>query len=380
MRVNMRYCSRCILPDSRPGVAIGADGVCNGCKSVADKHDKVDWDARAADFSRLVSDVKALGRDYDCLIPVSGGKDSYWQVVKCLEAGLHPLAMTYIIPGQTELGRRNLDNLIHIGVDHIAVRVNPEVERRFILAAFRRTGTSGLPTHMAIYTMPLRIALRHDIPLVVYGENSAIEYGSRDRSLAGAHVDRRWLEQFGVTHGTTATDWVGEDLSTRDLQPYYAPAEEQLAQAQLQAIFLGYYFFWDVEQSQRVATAHGFSNRPEGARVGTYDYVNIDDDFITIHHHLKWYKFGITRSWDNLSLEIRNGRLTRAEAIERLRLLGDETPHRDIEHFAAYLGISVEEYFRICETFRNHDIWVQRYGRWEIDGFLIPDWPWPSSG
>jgi len=375
----MRYCLSCLLPDSRPGVALDEAGICNGCRSVAAKHDSIDWDARARAFEELAASARQRSHGYDCLIPVSGGKDSYWQVVTCLEAGLHPLTMTYIIPGQTELGRRNLDNLIRIGVDHVAVRVNPEVERRFIEQAFRRTGTSGLPTHMAIYTMPLRLALRYDIPLVVYGENSAIEYGTEDESLAGARVDRRWLQRFGVTHGTTAADWVGETLSERDLQPFFAPGEDELAAADLKAVFLGYYFPWDVEQSRRVATAHGFQSRAEGARVGTYDYVNIDDDFIAIHHHLKWYKFGITRSWDNLSLEIRNGRLTRDQAIETLRALGDETPQRDIEHFCAYLGISVAEYYRICESFRNRDIWVRRNGRWEIEDFLIPDWPWPGD-
>lgn len=373
-----RYCARCILPDTRPGVAIGADGVCNGCKSVAGKHDTVDWPARAAAFEDVVRQAKARGRAYDCLIPVSGGKDSYWQVVKCLEAGLHPLTMSYIIPGQTELGRQNLEQLVRIGVDHIAVRVNPEVERRFVERAFRETGTSGLPTHMAIYSMPLRIALEQQIPLVVYGENSAIEYGSEDESLNGAQVDRRWLARFGVTHGTTADDWVGDGLSARDLAPFRAPDEAALAAAGLRAIFLGYYFHWDVEESLRVASAHGFRARPEGARVGVYDYVNIDDDFIAIHHHLKWYKFGITRSWDNLSIEIRNGRLTREAAIERLRALGDETPQRDIRRFADYLGIGVDEYFAICERFRNRDVWQRRDGRWQIDGFLLRDWNWPA--
>ncbi|MCC7410161.1 MAG: N-acetyl sugar amidotransferase [Gammaproteobacteria bacterium] len=375
----MRYCRRCILPDTRPGVAIGADGVCHGCHSVARKQRSVDWAERAAEFTRVVEHARSHSHGYDCLIPVSGGKDSYWQVVKCLAAGLHPLTMTYVVAGQTDLGRRNLENLVRIGVDHVAVRVNPAVERRFIERAFRRTGTSGLPAHMAIYSMPLRLALRYDIPLVVYGENSAIEYGSEDESLAGAEVNRRWLDRFGVTHGTTAADWIDEDLSERELMPYVAPSAAELAQADLRAIFLGYYFHWDVQESYRVATAHGFCSREEGARVGTYDYVNIDDDFIAIHHHLKWYKFGITRSWDNLSVEIRNGRLTREQALERLRQLGDETPQRDIEAFAAYLGISVAEYYAVCERFRNRDIWTRRNGRWEIDGFLIQDWPWPAD-
>lgn len=373
-----RYCRNCILPDSRPGVALGADGVCRGCLNVHRKQ-SIDWAARRVDFEALVAWARQRGASWDCLIPISGGKDSYWQVVTCLEHGLRPLCVTCVYPGRNAHGEGNLRRLLQLGVDHFEFRLNPQVERVFHEKAFRRLAISGLVSHLAIFNVPIRVAVAHGIPLVVYGENSAFEYGSRDDSLAGARLDRRWLRSFGVSAGTTVEDWIDADLPRERLAPLIRPSDAEIAASGVEVAFLGHYFPWDPEVSRRIATAHGFQARAEGPRVGHYDYVNIDDDLIAIHHHPKWHKFGITRSWDNLSVEIRNGRIQRDEAIAILRERGDETPWADIAKYCAYLRITEADYFATLERFRNRDLWSRRDGRWVIDGFLIPDFPWPED-
>jgi len=366
------YCNVCILPETRPGVRIDEQGVCNGCQNARVKTG-IDWTARSDAFDEVVAAAKSRGSLYDCVIPVSGGKDSHWQVVTCLEHGLHPLCVTYVYPGRTELGEQNLHNLESLGVDHIELSVNPHVEKRFVNKAFRRKGISGLVSHMGIFAFPVNLAARFDIPLVIYGENSAFEYGTEDESLVGATLDRRWLEKFGVTDNTQARDWIDADLSEKDLAMFFLPEDELLESKQIRTVFLGWYFHWDPVETYRIAREHGFKARTEGARVGHLDYVNIDDEFIAIHHHAKWYKYGITRSWDTLSIEIRAGRLTRAEAVDELKQMADETPWHDIGLFCEYLDISVAEYFEILESFRNRDIWSRRDGRWVIDDFLIED-------
>ena len=144
-------------------------------------------------------------------------------------------------------------------------------------------------------------------------------------------------------------------------------------------MFLGQFFEWDPLVTYERATAHGFQGRDQGPKTGFYEFADIDDDFISIHHYLKWHKFGFTRSYDNLSLEIRNGRMTRDQAIEVLRARGDETPHADIDAFCDYVGISRERFSEIIEQFRNPEIWSRRDGTWMIDDFLIPDWDWSSE-
>ena len=210
----------------------------------------------------------------------------------------------------------------------------------------------------------------------MWGENSAFEYGGTEEERIGFRLDSRWLVKYGVTHGTTAREWVSADLSEKELTPYFGPSDEDLDQSGTLAAFLGYYFPWDPETSLAVAAAHGFQSRAEGPKTGYYDYADIDDDFISIHHYLKWHKFGFTRVFDNLSIEIRNGRITREQALDIIRRSGDQTPREDIEKFCAFLGISTRHFFDVIEKFRNPEIWVRRNGRWEIDGFIVPDWEW----
>lgn len=371
----MRYCSNCILPSTRPNIAFDVAGVCNGCTAHREKP-RIDWAARERAFAEVVQNAKSRSRGYDCLIPVSGGKDSTWQVVKCLEYGMNPLALTWKSPGRTELGARNLANLVGLGVDHIDYQVNPRVERKFMRLALERCGSTAIPMHMALFNIPLTVAARLGIPLVVWGENSAFEYGGPEEERRGFKMDDQWLRRYGVTQGTTARDWVGEQLTARELTPYFGPTEAELEAAGVLAVFLGYYFQWDPERSLKVALAHGFSVRAEGPKTGYYNYADIDDDFISIHHWLKWYKFGFTRLFDNLSLEIRNGRMSRPEALEILRLRGDETPWEDIDKFCAFTGMSRQEFFALIERFRDPQVWKLKEGRWMIPDFIIPDWHW----
>lgn len=372
----MRYCTRCVIPETRPNIAFDAEGVCNACRQ-HEQRVEVDWDERARAWAQLVDGAKSASSGYDCLIPVSGGKDSTWQVLTCLEHGLNPLAVTWKTPGRTPLGQRNLDNLVSLGVDHIDYQVDPKVEARFMVLATERLGLPGLPMHMALFAIPLRLAVSLRIPLVVWGENSAVEYGSTDEALRGSRLDAAWLERFGVTAGTTAADWVGVGGLTRaDLTPYVRPSAQELDDAGVRAVFLGHFLPWDPVATAELARAHGFEGAP-AARTGTYAFADVDDHFISVHHHFKWPKFGFTRSFDNLSLEIRNGRITREEAIATLRELGDETPHDDIERWCAFTGISRARFDEIEASFRNPDVWTRGGdGAWRIDGFIVPDRRW----
>jgi len=372
----MRYCVACVLPDTRPNLILGPDGVCNACRVHRSKTD-IDWTSRSQAFDRLVAEVKARSRGYDCVIPVSGGKDSTWQVIQCLNAGLTPLAVTWKTPSRTAVGRRNLDNLVSLGVDHIDYQINPRVESRFMLRALERYGSTAIPMHLALFNIPLRIAVKFGIQLVVWGENSAFEYGSANQAHTGFKLDETWYRTYGVTHGTTASDWVGEDFTEKELAGYVGPLSDELERSGTHAIFLGWYFPWDPQTSLAVAREQGFQCEPTGARTGYYDFADIDDDFISIHHWLKWYKFGFTRLFDNLSLEIRNRRLTREQAVAMIRARGDQTPYADIEKFCRFVGIEEPHFWKICEAFRNRTIWKQREsGAWYIPDFLIEDWPW----
>jgi hypothetical protein len=154
------------------------------------------------------------------------------------------------------------------------------------------------------------------------------------------------------------------------------PTGEELAARRIQSIFLGYYLPWDPAESLRVARAHGFMSRAEGPKTGYYDYADIDCDFVSVHHYFKWLKFGFTRLFDNLSLEIRNQRMTRNEAIAVIAERGDEVPHEDIARLCQFLRIPETHFWDIAEKFRNPEVWVSDAGRWVIRDFIVPGWSW----
>jgi N-acetyl sugar amidotransferase len=372
----MRYCRTCILPHTRPNIRFDANGKNCNC-ATAEKKAAVDWTAREAMFRQLVAETRAKGARYDCIIPVSGGKDSTWQVIKALEYGLKPLCVTWKTPARNVLGAANLQNLINLGVEHIDFSINPLVERCFTLKAFAKLGSPVIPMHMALHAVPLQIAVGLKVPLILWGENSAYEYGGEDEGLKGTRLTHAWLKKFGVTNGTSAEDWIGDDLSRRDLAPYFWPSDAEQDAAGVNAVFLGHYFRWDPVMTYEAAKARGFQ-ADDKPKTGYYAFADVDDEFlITIHHWMKWFKFGFTRLWDNLSLEIRNGRMSRDQAMEIVRASGEEMPVEEIRRFCDYVGINESRFFEIVDSFRNKDIWKKDMeGHWRLESFLIPEWKW----
>lgn len=369
------YCKTCVLPNTRPNLRIRPDGSCD-CVAMSAKLDQSEAD-RLKEFELLVTYAKDKNAEYDCVIPVSGGKDSTWQVVKALEHGLHPLCVTWRSPGRNQLGERNLRNLVNLGVDHIDVTINPLVERTFTRKAFERLGSPAIPMHMAIHALALQTAVRYRSPLVIYGENSADEYGNTDDSTRGYLLTSEWLMRYGATGRTTAKDWIDSELSMRDLQPYQWPSEDELSTVGVRPVFLGYFFKWDAMETFRIAKEHGFESASQ-PKVGIYEFADIDDSFvIAVHHYMKWLKYGFTRTWDNIALEIRAGRLSREEGLNRIKSLGQEYPREAIQDFCRYVGYTEDDFVGVIERFRNPSIWSKSNdGVWRIEGFPISEWSW----
>ncbi len=365
----MRYCKNCILPSTRPGLKIGSDGVCNACKTNSESLiNEIDWGEREKEFIKAVNSVSS-NSNWDCVLPVSGGKDSTWALLKVLEYGLKPLCVTWKTAKRNNLGEQNLQNLISLGADHIDFSVNPKAERAFTRDAFVRSGIPLIPMHLAIYNLPIRIATQFNIPLVVYGENSAIEYGG-EKKYHTQELTKEWLLRFGVNDGTTAQDWISSEISEKDLLPYTTPDTSKFCP---KAIFLSTFFQWSVFKTKEIAMQNGLQV-PDIAKSGTHSFSDIDEEFlVTIHHWLKWYKFGFTRKWDNLSLEIRANKISRDKAIQYLVNNPEEVPINEIKDFCHYIEISENQFFEYSEKFRNRDIWMKsNLGKWIIKEPLHP--------
>ena len=374
----MKYCKTCILPDTRPGIFLDEDGICSGCHGYYDKTKAIDWHDRALKFEQLISWAKKQSTTYDCIIPVSGGKDSWYQVIKAKEANLKVLCVTWKTPGRTYVGQKNLDALVaKLNVDHIDFTIDPEVEKKFMIASFERKGATGIPMHMAIFSIPMRLANQFKIPLVIWGENPQLEYGGNKKERLANNLNLEWISRHGVTNCTSLNDWIGQQgLTSSELEAYRLPTKEQLNLFNPRSIFLGSFFEWNSWDNAELAKQHGFESNPIHLKTGLWHFADVDCHFISIHHFLKWFKFGITRSFDNLSLEIRQGFINRDTAKKKLTELGLQQPYEDIEKFCEFTGKTQKWFWDVAESHRNKEIWKLVDGIWKIPDFLIEDWEW----
>ena len=369
------WCKLCLMPSTRPNLSFNNDGICSQCLNFK-KKENINWNLRKINFDKLVKKIKAKKKLYDCVIPVSGGKDSTWQVIKCLQMGLKPLCVTWKTPFRTKIGSTNLKNLINLGVDHIDWTINQKIEKQFVKKTFLLSGSTALPMHYAIFSIPLKVAYKFDIPLVVWGENSAYEYGNDDLNKL-TEFNQKWLSKYGVNNNKSLNFWK-KKISNLDLTSYELPNLKDLSK-KTKIIFLGDYFRWDPKVSFKIAQKKGFQETNK-ANIGIYNFADIDDNTINIHHWIKWFKFGFTRDFDNLSIEIRNNRVSKENAIKKIKNTNlNYLNKKSISDFCKYIKISEEIFFRAVEKFRNKKIWYKQGSIWIIKDFIIMDYNWNEN-
>lgn len=194
--LSMLYCTECIMPSTRPEQVFDG-GVCDACRSAKRKHTEIDWQQRQVEFENILQTYRGDGSWYDCIIPVSGGKDSCYQAITMKEKyGMNPLCATFTPCELTDVGRQNLDFLREEGFDLIQVSHNRKSYRELMKIGFLKLGDCCWPEHIGIFTAPIRVAVQYQVPLVIWGENSQFEYGGPVSRRDNPYLDRSWLEEF----------------------------------------------------------------------------------------------------------------------------------------------------------------------------------------
>lgn len=354
----IRYCTHCLYPDSKPDLWFDDRGVCSACIGYESRK-AVDWDQRREEFKAVTGRYRSKdGSNYDCIVPVSGGKDSTYQVIRLLQHGLNPLCVTATTDSLSEIGRRNLENIGKLGVDHIEVNMNPVVRRRINRLALTEIGDISWPEHIAIFTVPVRMATQLKVPLLVWGENSQNEYGGPAAAQENHVLDRRWLEEFGGLLGLRVTDLIGlEGITRRDLVQYFYPTDADLKSVGVTGIFLGYFFPWDGYQNALIAQGYGFETEPRMVEGSLANYENLDNYQTGIHDYFKYLKFGFGRATDIANNHIRRGRLTREDAVPLVKRHDGKLPWtylgRPLADILKEIDMTVDEFLGVCDRFTN---------------------------
>lgn len=353
----MRICLRCVLPDTKPDLLIDDEGICSACRHY-EARPEIDWSTRGGDFINLVKQLGSNSTSYDCLVPVSGGKDSTFQVLKMKSLGLNPLAVTASTCDLTPIGARNIDNIKRLGVDHITVSPNPAVRARLNRAGLETVGDISWPEHVGIFTIPIRVAIWLRIPLIVWGENSQNEYGGPEEAAAKATLDRNWLEEFGGLLGLRVSDIPTiAGVSDEEMFLYSYPSAEEIDSLGLKGLFLGQFFPWDGLSNALISQANGFETYGTAIEGSMVDYENLDNFQTGVHDYFKFLKFGFGRATDIASLHVRRGRITRDEALEIVKNREGKFPWtylgKSLHEILRPLDMNVDEFVAICDQFTN---------------------------
>ncbi|MEZ5379148.1 MAG: N-acetyl sugar amidotransferase [Acidimicrobiales bacterium] len=368
----IRYCTNCVMPETKPDILFDDAGVCSACRHFEGRKD-VDWDARRIELEEVLARYRREGRTYDCVIPVSGGKDSTFQVIRMLELGARPLCVTATTDHLTDIGRRNIENIKSLGVDHIEVSTNPVVRRRINKLALTQVGDIAWPEHVTIFTVPVRIAVQMDIPLIVWGENSQNEYGGPAAAANDNTLTRRWLEEFGGLLGLRVNDLVGQSgITERDLTQYTYPTDAELERVGVTGIFLGYYLPWDGAQNATIAQAYGFESYPHTVEGALLNYENLDNAHHRIHDYFKFLKYGFARATDHACMAVRRERMSRHDAVELVRRHDGKFPWSylgvDLVDVLDSIDMTLDEFVAVCDRFTNKRIFVT-----DRNGNLVKD-------
>lgn len=357
------WCARCVYPSSSAvPLTFDDDGVCSGCL-VHDQKDEIDWDQR---YRLLLEIVEPYRRSsgHECIVPVSGGKDSYFQVHFVKERlGLKPLLVTYNGNNYLDAGWRNLMRMKEVfNADHLIVSTGIDTLIRMNRLGFRKMGDMNWQNHCGIFTAPVQAAVNYNIPLMFWGEHGLTELGGM---LSNYDLPEFTL-RYRVDQCLRGYDWydfLGDEedpIGEHELECFKYPPDEDIQRVGVRGLHVGSFVKWDANaHCKLVMEKYGWKPSPVPFERTYRTMSNLDDRYENgAHDYLKWIKFGYGRATDHASKDIRGGYMARDEGIEMVRKY-DHVKSSDIHHWLDYVGRAEEWFDRICDTFRHPSVWVR---------------------
>ena len=364
----MKYCKKCLQPDTRPGIYFSEDGVCGACLYEESKA-SIDWGQRINELHEIAEWAKSKKRPYDCVIGVSGGKDSTFQAVYAKEKlGLNVLLVNCEPNCITEVGKYNIENLINLGFDCIKIRPNPKVERILARKSFYEYGNIVKPSEYPLWVSAYRIALNMDIPLIIQGENASLTLGTSKTGQDGGG-DAFNVTKLNTLQGCNAADWVSDEVSERDLFFYQFPSMEEFKNKDIRAIWLQYYVKeWSQVYNADFSIARGLRGRwtEDLKDLGRYRRNSaLDSDMQIPNQMIKYLKMGFGFATDEACYDIREGRLSREEAKWLVEQYDGKCGEQYIEQFCDYISITKEEFWRVVDGYVNRKLFYKdESGKW----------------
>ncbi len=402
--LDVKYCTRCVISNQRPNSAVeyehtaetvkdtihfDEEGVCDACRVGEQKHQSIDWSAREQQLHDLCDRYRRKNGSYDCLVPGSGGKDSFYAAhILKTKFNMHPLTVTWAPHIYTPWGWKNFQSWIHAGFDNYLMTPNGRVHRLLTRLAVEKLFHPFQAFIFGQKSLAPKMALLVDIPLVFYGESEA-EYGNPLQDTGSAQRDWTYFttrDKSKIYLGGVSIRELLEDfgLVEQDLIPYFPADPQQIQEKRVEVHYLGYYLKWHPQGCYYYSVEHGgFQASPERTP-GTYSkYNSIDDRIDDFHYYTTGVKFGIGRATYDAAQEIRSGEITRDEGVALVKRFDHEFPQRFADEIFQYLSIDPKsfpiaaknfeqpildrDYFdRLANSFRSPHVWTYESDQWAL--------------
>ena len=356
----MKRCTKCVMPDTRPGIRFNEEGVCQACLNY-DARKNIDWDQRFAELAKLCG-IHRKDTGYDCIIAVSGGKDSHWQVHVMKELmGMHPLLVSVEdnFP-MTDAGAHNIKNISEeFGCDIISLKPNIKDQKMVMKYTFEKYGSPTWYIDRMIYTYPLHMAKQWGIPLLVYGENISFEYGGID-DVESPSAARQ------IDNG------VAGDIDISEIWPHIdSTLLTPPKNVGLEPVYLSYFMGWNSFDNYTFAQSRGFKSL-----LGEWERTNhvegfdqIDTRGYLVHSWMKYPKYGHAAATDYGSKFVRYGIWNRESAMKMVEAKDHDLDPLMVRDFCEFMGYSTDEFWKIVNKFYNPDLF-----EWNDDaGFMLKD-------
>lgn len=370
---DIQFCKRCLYTTAHPlGLTLDDEGICSGCR-IHEEKDSLDWEARWQMLEGIVKPYRSrAGDNYDCIIPVTGGQDSYYMVylVK-VRLGMNPLLVTYNKYFNTPLGIRNLANLrIRFNCDILYQNVNPISVKKITRSTLRRFGSIYWPILAGHTVFPVQTAVRYKIPLIIWGAHQGLEQVGMFSHEHEVEMTRRYRKDHDLM-GHEADDLLSvfDTLKEEDIWQYRYPEDSDLKAFGVRGIYLGNYVRWDPKaQHEQMIHEYGYRTSAFSRTFDCYDYVDCFN-YMNLHDQLKLCKHGFSKVTDHASREIRHGRLTREEGLALVRQYEEVSPEYT-QLFHNWLGVTPSSMRFLVDQQRNPKFWRELSpGRWEFNGW-----------
>ena len=360
----LSWCSSCLTMSTRPRIKFNENGLCNACVW-KEKKLLLDWKSRENDLINLLDKHRRNDGEFDCLVPLSGGKDgSYVAYNLKHKYGMNPLCVTITPALPLSLGEKNLRAFVESGYNHLSVNPDYEAMRTLNKIGFIEMGFPYYGWLTSITVAPIKIAIAHNINLIFYGEDGEIEYGgsteTESNPIYGVEYQKRVYLEGGHSKVLQASN-----LNKSQLYFFDYPSDEKLAEHKIQLTHWSYFENWDPYRNYLVAKEHCGLQEADSSNSGTFtNFSQNDQALYALHTYLMYLKFGFGRANQDASIEVRRGAMDRDQAVNLVRIYDGHYPEEFIDLYLDYYQMSLEAFNQIIDRYANKDLFEKKNNRW----------------